>query len=247
MKVLDIVEQVRIQLDYNHTVLPIDVPMEDTLDIDTVIRQQMIPASRLVMLSAPKEHIDWENIAPAAQYTWDEGLGLLTVLLPRDMLMLSAVKMKCWRRPVLRLTDIDSAKYQSTMTEFKSLRPTVQRPITSLIQQPDGPTLEMWGCTDDNHDVDYCLLRRAPHIEEKTEDGKTYEIIDVPAILQAPYVYMTAALTAESLKDTQKAQTLISLAQGMLGVGIERRAIYQPRPTTAGAPETSTIPQPQQQ
>lgn len=245
MKVLDIVEQVRIQLDYNHTVLPIDVPMEDTLDIDTVIRQQMIPASRLVMLSAPKEHIDWENIAPAATCQWDNDLGLLTVLLPRNMLMLSAVKMKCWRRPVLRLTDIDSAKYQSTMTEFKSLRPTVQRPITSLIQQPDGPTLELWGCT--SRDPDYILLRRAPHIEEKTEDGKTYEIIDVPAILQAPYVYMTAALTAESLKDTQKAQTLISLAQGMLGVGIERRAIYQPRPTTAGAPETSTIPQPQQQ
>lgn len=237
MKVLDIVEQVRIQLDYNHTVLPIDVPMEDTLDIDTVIRQQMIPASRLVMLSAPKEHIDWENIAPKAKREWHSELGLMTLRLPADMLLLSAVKMSCWRRPVLRLTDIDSAKYQSTMTEFKSLRPTVQRPITSLIQHPDGPTLELWGCT--SREPDYILLRRAPHIEG--------ENIDVPAILQAPYVYMTAALTAESLKDTQKAQTLISLAQGMLGVGIERRAIYQPRPTTAGAPETSTIPQPQQQ
>lgn len=260
MKTADIIERVRILLDYNHTVLPIDIPTEDTLELDEVIRRQIEPAARLVVMEAPTEHIPWENAAESLQKEWDATRGRLTVHLPKDMLRLWGAKMRTWLRPVMRATDIDSAAYQSTLSEYASLRPSNRKPMLALAQDAAGPVAELWGAT--REDIDYLLLLRRPRIHDEpvqagtpatqtdgpvlkaaalTPEPATESVINVPEVLADPFLYAAAALTAEALKDTQKAQTLLALSRGMTGVGIERKNIYQPRPANAGPATTSAI------
>lgn len=227
--VADILKDVRITLDQNQveSILAAD---DDTLELDDIIRKNIEEAGLRILREAPLRMIDdTKSLALMAVIDGVETVsnisvedGVVTITLPDDYLRVAIVQMSDWKTPVRSAVLDTSEDYMSTRSAFDGVRPNTYRPI--VVETEDGennPILECYGSEDADDDITVAKGRyiAIPKIKSSVDSGthQAVEVFNFPKLLYHALVNMTAALTAQSVKDPS-AQSLMTLALQYMGV-----------------------------
>ena len=144
----DIMKDVRARLGYNPDNLPlIEADDIETLRLDDIIRQQIVPAAQKVLLMAPPHLIDTAKpLRGALAWREQEGRGMAYLLLPADFLRLLSVRMTDWQRPAHIITETDPL-YALQASPFQGVRGNPDRPVAVVVRYPEGLVLELYTST----------------------------------------------------------------------------------------------------
>lgn len=210
-KVADIVKGVRVILDYNQQEDTLEGFGTDTINLDELINEQIVPGAKQILLTAPKEYIDWDN-AEEPTLTYDENLRAITFDLPERFLRLGVAKLDNWKVPVHDYIGADSMEYLMQLSPFAGVRASELKPVLAIVEGLNMDTtsgvVQMFGANEDSR-VECFLYANEPYIA----GGELYY---VSIKLYYPTLYMIASFVAESLKDTQKSETLRKMAINLM-------------------------------
>lgn len=218
--VADIVEQVKIILDQNQQENPIIVQEDNTLELNTIIRQKILHAARLLLetsdvsvlgegVSNPVIKIDEndEEIIPTDWEDYDisnpihigemgDGYGELSAWwleMPEKYLRLLSLRMSDWKRAVHVTIPFESAEYSQLRSGFVGITGNPERPAVAEAKHSTISRVE------GNHPVLFAETER--HLEIYT--SATGDVVDFRYI-KIPEYYTPTGETTEYLDFPEK-------------------------------------------
>lgn len=222
-EVTDIIKRVRNVIDMNmvDTALANDMQM-DTLSLDDIIRESIVPAAQLMELNAPIEMLGEGVDAPRTctvlteeSITSSDTYKVCHGLAPTDFMRLVAFRMSDWLRSVNVPIAMFSPQYAIQRSRVQAVRGCPERPVLAI------------GVTSATADV-------SPRFSWEAYSSKagaavdTFSYIPQPSIdkgkislcplLVNAIVYATAYLTAVACGDVNKASIFLSTAKTLAGV-----------------------------
>lgn len=205
----DIISGVRIILDHNDVTSSIaSLTDVDTLNLDDIIYQHIVPCARLVELVCPEDMVDWTSVTGG---TLDNTENIYTLPLPDGYIRFGRCKLSNWVYGVSEPVDTGSREFIRQFGEFDALKASSSRPLAAIVNgdaSTYGNTLLMFG-TDEDTTLDYCSVLVEPSISDSS--------INVGTELYQPLLFCVAAHTAETLKDSSKANQMMTTMYNMLG------------------------------
>lgn len=213
-----ILEDVRIVLDHNDVVDSIAGLGEDQLNLDDIIENQVEAAGRILVEMSPRSYIKWSSS------TGGESVDgkYYAIPLPADFVRFGAAKMSDWTKAVVTYGFMSDESYAMQQSEFAGIRATCRKPMAFLCESPDGGSeVQLYPCNT-GATLQYFTYCKQPKLAN--------DEIDISDTQYQPFIYITAALVAEVLKDTNKNNELIASAKLMLTI---------PEETSAGDEKTN--------
>ena len=153
--VADIVEDVRIALDQNQLENSIIDSEDNTLELESIIRQKILHAARHLLETSDVSVIDgktcyihkegdpdWPDPEPDGLIVnlWEDGntswgdLSAWVMEIPDDYLRLLSLKMSDWKRGVHTTTPYESAEYSQLHSGFIGITGNPERPVVAEIK-----------------------------------------------------------------------------------------------------------------
>lgn len=216
-------EDVRIVLDHNEVQESVftSADVEDQLQLDDIIENQVEAGVRLTLQMSPRNYIKWEVLTTG---TGAAGEGYYAVPIPQDFVRFGAAKMTDWAKSVDTYGSVADEEYTMQQSEFAGVRATRRKPMAFMCEKPAGGNeMQLYPLKEDDtlQFFTYCKQQKL------TENSTTHAMeLDISDTLYQPFIYITAALVAEVLKDTEKSNELMSGAKMMLTIPEE--AVVQP-------------------
>lgn len=234
MVIDDVIKRVRVILDHNDEVDAV-VDDDNTLKLDEIIREHIEEGARMVLMQCAGELVPWKEIAKDTLLAHKELKyeGKNVYVLPQDMVRFGSVLLKNWKVPVTETAAPGSAEHLAQLSEFAGIRASNTRPVAVMVPSmhytsdgtypnfDDCMMLECYGECGTGAEVAgnslvSLIVAAAPKIGE---DGT----IQIGARLEEATMNMIAALSAETLKDTEKLNTLRGVALQMMGAQQEQQ------------------------
>ena len=219
--VSDIVRDVRICLDENDVQNSILADDSNTLQLDDIIKSKIGDAIDGIMTTAPLElvgdgvDVEVNDIKWEGDNSADDGeLRMCKVAKPEDYLRLVGVKMPDWDYAVSETIPMNSDEYKQQKSRFAGLRGNPQRPVVAEVVGKDGNYLELY--TSKSREVDF--IKYIPRQSGKSDSAG---VKLSSSALYRVLVYQIAGLTCITLKDSEHAQTLFGVAEGLLAASVK--------------------------
>ena len=210
----DIVRDVRICLDENDVQNAFMQLEENTLMLDDIIKSKVGEAIDGVVISAPVELLGDGDVMPIDNVEWENGAGdedelkMCRVKKPADYLRLVGAKMPDWDHAVSEVIAENSEEYKMQKSRFVGMRGNPQRPVVADVLSGAGRYLELY--TSKARSIDYIRYIKRLSTAELGDN------IMLPAALYKVVIYQVAGLTCITLNETERAQTLFGIAEGLL-------------------------------
>lgn len=210
-KVEDIKRDIRIALDQNKSSEALEELGDvDTLTVEEIIENRLVPAVRVVLLNAPlallgggiplKCNINWHS-AP--------GQGSGSVLLPNDFLRLVTFQMSDWSRAVYSAITPDNPAYAMQKSRFPGIRGNTQNPVVAIVNTGVGMELEFYSCSGGSG----VSTKQATYIPEPRIIGDS---IHIPHKVKEAVVYYAAYLVALALQQKDLSEQLNNISISLL-------------------------------
>lgn len=180
-----------------------------TLELNAIIRSKIEEAVRITELAAPYYLLETGHNFGDELFWNEKKDGSGWVLLPTDFARLMVFRMSDWERAVTEAVTVDSIIYQRQSSRYKGIRGNTQKPICAIVQRPEGKALEFYSSKDDKAKVATALYLPVKSIDE---DGG----IDISERCYRSVVYAVAALTLETLGETQRAERMMGISKSLL-------------------------------
>lgn len=213
INVSDVLKDVRVCMDEN------DVQIanydSETLMLDDIIKSKIGDAVNAVSMAAPVEMFgngkEFSNdiYAEVDEVEVDE-LKALSVVKPSDYLRLIRAKMPDWDYEVNDTISVKSAEYRQQKSRFAGLRGNPQRPVVA----DTGISIELFTSR-------YNKVQTLEYVPRVDKADTTIEIAS--KALYRAIVYQIAGMACATLKETEHAQTLFALAEGVISTGAETK------------------------
>lgn len=211
-----LVRDVRICLDENDVQNSILADDSNTLQLDDIIKSKIGDAIDGIMTTAPLELVGDGEDMPVSDIKWEGGnsaddgeLRMCKVAKPEDYLRLVGAKMADWDYAVSETIPMNSDEYKQQKSRFAGLRGNPQRPVVAEVVSKDGNYLELY--TSKSREVDFIKYIQR---QSGKSDGAGVKLPS--SALYRVLVYQIAGLTCITLKDSEHAQTLFGIAEGLL-------------------------------
>lgn len=203
-------QDVRVVLDKNNvSTLLTGVVDIDTLNVDEIIRSNIVKAVRNVHNAAPVFLLEQGHTMGGGLYWNGDGSGWL--LLPDDFMRFVVFQMSDWSRPVYEPLTPDDAEYAWQHSRWKGVRGTPEKPVCAVAVRQEGKVLEFWSCKTEEAYVLNGVYIPYPHIDKGGG-------IDISERCYEAVVYECAALASTSLGDATTGALLRAEARTLLGL-----------------------------
>jgi len=207
-------QAVRIALDQNKvSTALINSGDVDTLSLDEIIEARIPDAIRMVELDAPFHLLEGGTPFPAASkvITWDSqaGYGPGSVPLPTDFMRLVCFKMSDWDHPVFVPISETDPLYNVQRSRFAGIRGNPQKPVVAIVTRATGLTLEFYSCAADSN----ATVAEASYIPLPAVSSGQIAICEK---LKSAAVHRAAALVAQHIGETERAEALLAYSQALM-------------------------------
>lgn len=203
---------VRRILDYNEVTQPIAGLDDSVLSVDDIIEGNIEGAAVMTIQMLPKEYIVWSDLLAEDDDESEEGTTedddkdekptALSVDIPSDYIRFGSAYSASWYKPVTKLyTDVDE-EYQKVFSEFAGVAPNASRPAGYIA----GDKIFFRPYADDIE---------ATYAAKPSIESNEIELGIADSMLPA-YYHVLAALTCETLKDTDKSNQMMQIAKNMM-------------------------------
>ena len=213
-----ILKDVRVVLDHNETQTSLRGLGEDQLQLDDIIENQVRAGARLTVQMSPRSYLDWtrytNQYGMVGNYDSASVNMPYIISMPEDYVRFGAVKMSGWKKAVSTYCSTSDEEYAMQQSEFAGVRATARKPVAVIAEGSDGGRellLYPFASGDTLQYFDYC---KQPKLEMLGSNKR----LDIQDTLYEPFIYITASLVAEVLKDTDKSNELMAIAKVMLTV-----------------------------
>ena len=212
--ITNIVKAVKVLLDENDVNLNVLVEDQDQIELDDVIKGMITPAVRYVHMNAPLFMLDGTAITTTPT-TFSNGTGYINM--PSDFMRPLILQMTTWAKPVtVFLDDTDPACTMQT-SQYAGVRGNKYKPVCILT---NGNNAEGSGLKRiDFYSVgagETAVISRGRYIPYPQIGGAVgHETINICPNAYEAILYMTAGLTAQTIKDAN-ANALISTAKELI-------------------------------
>lgn len=182
-----------------------------TLKIDDLIKRNIVPAARIVLLNAPLQNVGNGEKMPIDGLQWEsqQGFGMGFIPVPDDFLRLISFQMTDWSRAANETLTEDSPQYAMQRSRFAGMRGCPERPVVALVQYPAGTMLEFFSCRGGAR----VAVKRAQYLPTPTiKSGK----ITLPEKCYEGIVYLTASSVCAMRGDNDAASALGNLSKELL-------------------------------
>lgn len=218
----NILPAVRTILDYNEDEDELGVVGEvDTLALDKIITSQAQDALRYCMMNCPKEWVTWGRPPGTGSVKTDDDTHYYYQQpLPDGYLRFGSAMLSSWKVPCYSVVGPEDKEYLKQFQEFEGLKATPLHPVTALMNTTTGTSstenayLQMFGSVTSGTTLTYCNIAVLPDVSTSWT---------MKSQLLAPMVAVTAAFTAQVLKDQNKFASLMNQAQVLLTTAEETR------------------------
>lgn len=229
------IQMVRIELDRNRTssALLSNQHDPDTLELEDIIEQQIIPALRWCLERAPIDYLgDAVKVLPTSgrldpddptspyitqNYTFTPtktpATNVGSIILPSDYLRLVLFQMYDWSVAATQEDVITEGDPRAAMfgSKYAAIAGHEERPTLLLTFNEDGQKILVYFTSEDG-DVE---AARKLYVAEPAETNSNY---DIPTKMLPAAVAMCAAMTDRTLQDTAGVQLLEQKAFALLGI-----------------------------
>lgn len=206
----DLCEAVRVILDENDVATGILATDTNTLQLDEIIKSKVVEATNGILSQCPLEWCgegEEMNFNSIINQVSDE-LGVVSVLKDSLYLRLLGAKMPDWDYPVTKTISFYSDEYKQQKSRYAGMRGNPQRPIVADVYN----SLEFYTTRHTKPEYVRYLKRMVGDVESVTLPHE---------LLRRVLEYQVAGLTCVTLKDSEHAQTLFAIAQGLMDVNSE--------------------------
>lgn len=211
----DLVKRVRNVIDQNMESAGMEAFGDvDTLSLEQVIGENILPAAQLIEMSASDEMLGECEDIPTNGMTTDstfstDELKCKYVALPSDFMRLVAFRMSDWRRVVTEPIDDTHPMYAMQRSSMMSVRGNTQKPVVAIVHGSGGLVLEAY-TTAESSTVSVAKYIAKPSVN----DGK----VELCPLLTDAIVYAAAYLVANSYNAITQAQVFLSTAKSLAGI-----------------------------
>lgn len=220
----ELIRMVRVELDRNRLTTPLIHPDEndpDTLELDDIIRQQMLPALRLCLERASVDKLQGAmKKLPATKggiYTFTKRKHVYYIDLPEDFLRLGLFQMADWAYGITEVITDDDPRAALLGSDYAGIGGNEEQPYVLLTWNEEGKRILVIFASEDGDTASAKALYIAePQIDE---NGR----IDVPSRIEAALVSMIAAMTLRVLQDQTGVTLLEQKAMALLGYNTNNR------------------------
>lgn len=209
----DIVKDVRVCLDENDVQAALISNDSYTLQLDDIIRSKITDALDGILIAAPMELLgSGIDIPQDGTLTWagvEDGSYVGKLACPKDFLKLIAIKCSDWDYEVREMISCTDDVYKMQKSRYAGVRGNPHRPIVADAMSANGRVLELY-CSG-TQSIEY-----AKYIGNYTT-STTEDHVSLPHdSLYRVLIYQIAGLVCVTLRDSEHAQTLFGLAEGLL-------------------------------
>lgn len=212
MTIQDIIRRVRVVLNHDPNVVALtEFEDEDVaLQIDDIIRGHIEPAARLTVLEAPAEYLTYSS-----QTTSTYVGGHREVTIDASAIRLGRAMVAGWSGPVYveRFVEPFSEEHLRQYGEFNGLKATSREPVVVVMTRNSGWELHLFGGITEDAQTTSVTYVTSPKITPASQSA--VESISIDSRLEDALVNHVAALTSESLGDSNKYKELMGLAAGL--------------------------------
>lgn len=188
----------------------------DTLSVNDIIKDAVPRAARMVIEAAPHYLLDrGEAFATSVKWQTQIGTGMGWIQLPDDFLRLVTFQLSDWSYACIEAITEDNPLYHQMKSRYPGIVGNVQRPVTAIVHQPIGLTLEFYVGNSSASNIQIKRARYIPMprwIPTQTDDLQ----IKIPEKLLDATVYQTAYLVSQSLGDDAAAARFAKVTEEML-------------------------------
>lgn len=218
-QISQIISDVRVILDENDVQNALLADAEYTLELDEIIASKIEDAMDAILLNAPLELLGAGEAFTPADVQWYAGgttveaqegeLAWCRFLRPANYMRLVKAMCSDWHKAVKATVSEDDDEYAQQRSMYAGLRGCPERPVVADVESMQGRVIEMY-CSR-TREVAFNYIKNASAYRVS---GSNITLPD--ARLYRPICYQIAGLTLITLKDSEHAQTLFAMAQGLL-------------------------------
>lgn len=209
------VRDVRVCIDQNMVCDSLVVSTDiETLSLDDIIRSKVLPAVRMVEMTAPvhllengHNFVDDDGKANDVIFWGKDCSG--SVLLPDDFMRLTVFEMSDWERPVFEALSPSDSAYSLQRSSIVGVRGNWQRPVCAIVTRPEGKVLEFYRCKSEDATVSRAVYLPYPSID-KTGG------VDLPERCHDSIVHMCAGLVLATYGKDEMGSTMMELSKSMM-------------------------------
>lgn len=204
----DIVKDVRIAIDENASSAALIAEGDsDTLTLDEIIKSKIADSVKKVEMNAPVHLLDSGlNFGDSGVY-WNANLSGW-IILPDDFMRMLVFRMSDWERSVYDSIDASDEQYALQSSPFKGIRGNPQKPVCAITLRAEGKVLEFYSCDSKDAKIQQAVYLAVP----KVVDGG----IHICEKCYSSVVYYVAALTEQSVGNTDAAKLFLELSNNLL-------------------------------
>lgn len=186
----------------------------DTLSLEQVIEENILPAAQLIEMSASEEMLgECENI-PTNGMTTDSTFSTDTlkckyVALPSDFMRFVAFRMSDWRKPVTEPIDESHPMYAMQRSRVVAVRGNKEKPVVAIVHGSNGLVLEAYTTAESSK------VSVAKYLPKPSVNGGKVKLCP---LLTDAIVYAAAYLVANSYNAITQAQVFLSTAKSLAGI-----------------------------
>lgn len=185
----------------------------DTLSLEQVIEENILPAAQLIEMNASSEMIgECENITG----NLDTYSSLFTgkykckgIKLPSDFMRFVAFRLSDWRKVVTEAIDESHPMYAMQRSTVEAVRGNPQKPVVVIVHSDSGLTLEAYTS------VIGSSIALAKYIPKPSVNNGRVKLC--PLLVDA-IVYAAAYLVANSYNAITQAQVFLNTAKNLAGI-----------------------------
>lgn len=212
----NIVKAVKIILDENDVNLNVLTTSQDQVELDTLIKGQITPAVRYIHMNAPAALLDGVPM-PNAPILSSNGGGSGYINMDTEFMRPLLLQMTGWAKPVTVFMSDTDPDYVLQTSQYRGIKGNQYKPVCVLTSGVNGSTvvkrIEFYSvAASDNNPT---IARSACLLYPKINGTGLSETIMICQNVYEAILYMTAGLTAQSIKD-KNAEALINTAKGLI-------------------------------
>lgn len=212
--ITNIVKAVKILLDENDVNLNVLTASQDQVELDTLIKGQITPAVRYIHMNAPAALLDGVPM-PASPIVTSGGSGYINM--DTEFMRPLLLQMTGWAKPVTVFMNDTDPDYVLQTSQYRGIKGNQYKPVCVLTSGVNGSTvvkrIEFYSvAANDNNPT---IARSACLLYPKINGSGLSETIMICPNVYEAVLYMTAGLTAQSIKD-KNAEALINTAKALI-------------------------------
>lgn len=185
----------------------------ETLSLDDIIRSKVLPAVRMVEMTAPVHLLEnGHNFVDDG----DANDGIFwgkdccgCVLLPDDFMRLIVFEMSDWARPVFEALSPSDSAYSLQRSSIVGVRGNWQRPVCAIVTRPEGKVLEFYRCKSEDATVSRAVYLPYPRIDKAGG-------VDLPERCYDSIVHMCAGLVLATYGKDDMSGNMMELSKSMM-------------------------------